>query len=129
MTNLWRFRGATNIEHEGSVKEFTDEEIGNMDMDALGYAFVDNWFSDKWETISEPPEMKEEEEQQPATESEQQQQYLRCGVLERCLESRPAPVQSVQSTYNPTWSRLIVDFLFVCFFSPQFWKGLHFPPF
>ena len=61
-------------EYEGSVKEFTDEQIGNMDMDALGYVFLDNWFSDKWVTISEPPEKKEEEEQQPATESEQQQQ-------------------------------------------------------
>ena len=63
-----------NYEHKGSVKEFTDEEVGNMDMETLGYAFVDKWFSDKWETISEPPRMKEEEEQQPATESEQQHQ-------------------------------------------------------
>ena len=41
-------------------------------MEALGYVFVDNWFSDKWETISELLEMEEEQQQQPAAESEQQ---------------------------------------------------------
>ncbi|MFM7989448.1 MAG: hypothetical protein ACKPKO_60050, partial [Candidatus Fonsibacter sp.] len=56
-----------NYVNEGSVKEFTNEQIGNMDMDALDYVFADDWFKDKMDTFDEYPE-EEQPVEQSATE-------------------------------------------------------------
>ena len=56
-----------NYVNAGSVKEFTNEQIGNMDMEALDYVFADDWLLDKWDTSEEYQE-EEQPVEQPATE-------------------------------------------------------------
>jgi hypothetical protein len=60
-----------NSENAEYVKEFTDEQIGNMDMEALDYVFADDWFLNLLDNFHEYPPATESE-QQPATESELQ---------------------------------------------------------
>ncbi|MFM7979091.1 MAG: hypothetical protein ACKPKO_07210, partial [Candidatus Fonsibacter sp.] len=55
------------------VKEFTDdEEIGNIDMEALDYIDAVAWFADLWGTVAEYPPEAQPVEEQPSTELEQQ---------------------------------------------------------
>jgi hypothetical protein len=57
--------------HDEYVKKFSDEELANIDMEALDYINIVEWFADIWEAVSQ--QASEADPDQSATpESEQQ---------------------------------------------------------
>ena len=69
--------------NEEYVKIFSDEELGNIDMETLDYINIVKWFADIWEAVSQQaseadpdqsatPELEQQPPAQPPSESEEQ---------------------------------------------------------